>query len=149
MAFKVICVDHVGVAVKDLAETKKQFTEFLGMHESQPDETVEDQHVTTSFFKPSAQTEACELEFLGSTTPDGPIARYIAKNGGHNGFQHVALRVDNIENAINEMMANGVPMIDKKWRVGAGGCHIAFMHPKATGLLIEITERPGGPSFNK
>ena len=149
MAFKVICVDHVGVAVKDLATTKKQFTEYLGMHESQPDETVEDQHVTTSFFKPSAQTEACELEFLGSTTPDGPIARYITKNGGHNGFQHVALRVDNIEQAISDLMAKNIPMIDKKWRVGAGGCHIAFMHPKATGLLVELTERPGGPSFKK
>jgi methylmalonyl-CoA/ethylmalonyl-CoA epimerase len=37
--------------------------------------------------------------------------------------------------------------LDKKFRIGAGGCHIAFMHPKVTGLLLELTERPGGPSF--
>ena len=127
MAFKVLCVDHVGVAVKDLQLIKQQMKDILGLDPSLPDETVEEQHVTTSFFKPSAQTEACELEFLGSTTPDGPIARFIEKaNGGKNGFQHVALRVDDIE---------------------AGGCHIAFLHPKATGLLLELTERPGGPSF--
>ena len=98
MAFKVLCVDHVGVAVKDLALIKQQMKDILGLDPSLPDETVEDQHVTTSFFKPSPQTEACELEFLGSTTPDGPIARFIEKsNGGKNGFQHVALRVDDIE----------------------------------------------------
>ena len=87
MAFKVLCVDHVGVAVKDLALIKQQMKDILGLDPSLPDETVEDQHVTTSFFKPSPQTEACELEFLGSTTPDGPIARFIEKsNGGKNGF---------------------------------------------------------------
>lgn len=149
MAFKVVCVDHVGVAVSDLQAIKDQMKNILGMDPSLPDETVEDQHVTTSFFKPSAQTEACELEFLGSTTPDGPIARYIAKNGGKNGFQHVALRVDDIESALADLQAKEVPLIDKKWRVGAGGCHIAFLHPKATGLLLELTERAGGPSFKE
>ena len=83
MAFKVLCVDHVGVAVKDLALIKQQMKDILGLDPSLPDETVEEQHVTTSFFKPSAQTEACELEFLGSTTPDCPSARFIEKaNGG-------------------------------------------------------------------
>lgn len=67
MAFKVLCVDHVGVAVKDLQLIKQQMKDILGLDPSLPDETVEEQHVTTSFFKPSAQTEACELEFLGST----------------------------------------------------------------------------------
>lgn len=148
MSWKILCVDHVGVAVSDLQATKKMATEVLGMQTSMPDETVEDQHVTTSFFKPSAQSEACELEFLGSTTPDGPIARYIAKNGGHNGYQHVALRVNDIKAALDDLQAKGVRVIDKQWRVGAGGCHIAFLHPKATtGLLIELTERQGGPSF--
>ena len=52
MAFKVLCVDHVGVAVKDLALIKQQMKDILGLDPSLPDETVEDQHVTTSFFKP-------------------------------------------------------------------------------------------------
>ena len=62
MAFKVLCVDHVGVAVNDLALIKKQMKDLLNLEPSLPDETVEEQHVTTSFFKPSAQSEACELE---------------------------------------------------------------------------------------
>ena len=62
-----------------------------------------------------------------------------------NGFQHVALRVDNIVEALAALPEDA--KLDKHWRVGAGGCHIAFMHPKATGLLLELTERPGGPSF--
>ncbi|MDU7217225.1 MAG: methylmalonyl-CoA epimerase, partial [Dialister sp.] len=68
-----------------------------------------------------------------------------AKNGGKNGFQHVALRVDNIVEALAALPDEA--KLDKKFRIGAGGCHIAFMHPKATGLLLELTERPGGPSF--
>lgn len=145
MSFKVLCVDHVGVAVNDLELIKKQMKELLNLEPTQADETVEEQHVTTSFFKPSAQSEACELEFLGSTTPDGPIARYIAKNGGKNGFQHVCLRVDDIEAALAALPEEA--KLDKHWRVGAGGCHIAFMHPKVTGLLFELSERHGGPSF--
>ena len=66
MAFKVLCVDHVGVAVNDLALIKKLMKDLLNLEPSLPDETVEELHVTTSFFKPSAQSEACELEFLGS-----------------------------------------------------------------------------------
>lgn len=150
MAFKVLCVDHVGVAVKDLALIKQQMKDILGLDPSLPDETVEDQHVTTSFFKPSPQTEACELEFLGSTTPDGPIARFIEKsNGGKNGFQHVALRVDDIEACLAVCRLKSSAHRQEMACRCKAGCHIAFLHPKATGLLLELTERPGGPSFNK
>jgi len=57
------------------------------------------------------------------------------------GIQHIALRVDNIENAIADLMAKGVKMIDEKPRIGAGGAKIAFLHPKSTkGVLLEICE---------
>ena len=81
-----------------------------------------------------------ELELLESTSPDGPIGRYIEKNG--EGIQHVALRVDNIENALADLKAKGVRLIDEKPRYGAGGAAIAFVHPKATGgILLELSER--------
>ena len=77
---------------------------------------------------------------MESTSPDGPIARYIEKH--RNGFQHVALRVDSIDAALEDLKARGVRLLDEKPRYGAGGCRIAFLHPKATnGLLIELTER--------
>ena len=60
------------------------------------------------------------------------------KNGGRDGIQHVALRVDNIENAIADLMAKGVRMIDEKPRYGAGGSSIAFVHPKATGGVFNF-----------
>ena len=81
-----------------------------------------------------------EIELLESTSPDGPIAKHIEKKG--EGIQHIALRVDNIEAAIADLMAKGVRMIDEKPRYGAGGAKIAFVHPKSTGgILLEISER--------
>ncbi len=102
------------------------------------DEVVEEQKVKVSFFP----VGDAELEFLETTEPDGPIGRFIEKNGGRNGIQHIALRVDNIENAIADLMAKGVRMIDEKPRYGAGGSAIAFIHPKATGgVLVELCQR--------
>lgn len=136
MGFKILHIDHIGIAVKDLAATKEIFTK-LGMTHKPQDEVVEEQKVKVSFF-PCGDAE---LEFLESTTDDGPIAKYIAGNNDRNGIQHVALAVDNIEAAIAEMNAKGIAMIDKTPRYGAGGAKIAFLHPKATGgILVELCQ---------
>ena len=138
MAFKVLQVDHIGIGVNDLAATKEFSKNALGMEHLPEDEIVEEQKVKVSFF-PCGDAE---LEFLETTTPDGPIGKFIEKNGGRDGIQHVALRVDNIENAIADLMAKGVRMIDEKPRYGAGGSAIAFLHPKATGgVLLELCQR--------
>ncbi len=129
-------VDHIGIAVNNLDETIKFYEEILGI-KCQGTEVVEEQKVRVAFF-PVGDTE---LEFLESTEPDGPIAKFLEKNGGRSGIQHVALRVDNIENAIEEMKAKGCKMIDEKPRYGAGGAKIAFCHPKSTGILLELSER--------
>ena len=138
MAFKVLQVDHIGIGVNDLAATKEFYKNALGIEHHPEDEIVEEQKVKVSFF-PCGDAE---LEFLETTTPDGPIGKFIEKNGGRDGIQHVALRVDNIENAIADLMAKGVRMIDEKPRYGAGGSAIAFLHPKATGgVLLELCQR--------
>ena len=138
MAFKVLQVDHIGIAVTDLQATKEFYKNRLGIEHLPEDEVVEEQKVKVSFF-PCGDAE---LEFLESTTPDGPIGKYIEKNGGRNGIQHVALRVDNIEAAIADMLEKGIAMIDKAPRYGAGGSAIAFIHPKATGgVLLELCQR--------
>lgn len=135
--FKVDRVDHIGIAVANLEEAKKFYTEMLGM-EASGEEVVEEQKVKVCFIP----TGDSELELLESTSPDGPIAKYIEKNGGRNGIQHVALRVDNIEQTIADLQAKGVRMIDEKPRYGAGGSSIAFVHPKATGgVLVELCQR--------
>lgn len=133
--FKVTKVDHIGIAVKDLEQAKKFYTEVLGMT-ALGEEVVEQQKVKVCFI-PCGDSE---VELLESTSPDGPIAKYIDKNG--EGIQHVALRVDNLESALADLKEKGVRLIDEKPRYGAGGASIAFVHPKATGgILLELSER--------
>ena len=133
--FKVTRVDHIGIAVKDLEDEKKFYEEVLGL-KSAGDEVVEEQKVRVCFF-PCGDSE---LELLESTSPDGPIAKHIERSG--EGIQHIALRVDNIENALATLKEQGVRLIDEKPRYGAGAASIAFIHPKATGgILMELSER--------
>lgn len=129
--FNVICVDHVGIACKDLDVSKKFYTEVFGLT-CTGEETVEEQKVKTVFI-PCGETL---LELLVATAPDSPIAKYIDKNG--QGIQHMALRVDDIEAAIAGVQEKGGIMIDKAPRSGAGGMDIAFVHPRSVGILLEL-----------
>ena len=132
---KVLKIDHLGIAVKSIDERKKFWTDVLGL-QFEGSETVESQKVTTAFF-PVGESE---VELLESTAPDGPIAKYLEKKG--EGIQHIAFRVENIEEALDELKEKGVRLIDEKPRIGAGGAKIAFLHPKATrGVLVELCER--------
>jgi methylmalonyl-CoA/ethylmalonyl-CoA epimerase len=77
---------------------------------------------------------------LQSTHVDGPVAKFIEAKG--EGIQHIAYRVENIDEALAELKAKGVRLIDEKPRKGAGGALIAFIHPKETnGVLVEICQR--------
>lgn len=128
-------IDHVGIAVKDLEAALKMYEGMLGL-KSVGTEVVEEQKVKVAFL-PAGDSE---VELLESTSPDGPIAKYIAKNG--EGIQHLAFRVDNLEQRLAELKEKGIRLIDEKPRYGAGGAKIAFLHPKSTfGVLIELCER--------
>jgi methylmalonyl-CoA/ethylmalonyl-CoA epimerase len=132
---KVLKIDHLGIAVNDIESGKSFWSDVLGL-EFEGAETVEEQKVTTAFF-PVGESE---VELLESTAPDGPVAKYIEKKG--TGIQHVAFRVENIDEALEELKAKGVKLIDTIPRKGAGGARIAFLHPKATGgVLVELCQR--------
>lgn len=132
---QVLKIDHLGIAVGSIEEGKNFWTDVLGL-EFEGDETVEEQKVKTAFF-PVGESE---VELLESTTPDGPVAKFIEKKG--QGFQHVAFRVANIDEALAELKAKDIKLIDQEPRIGAGGARIAFLHPKATGgVLVELCER--------
>ena len=134
---KILKIDHLGLAVNSMEEGKKFWSDVMGL-KVEGSETVEEQKVTTAFL-PVGDSE---VELLISTSPDGPIAKFIEKNGGKGGFQHVAFRVENIEAALAELKEKGVALIDQTPRIGAGGAKIAFLHPKATGgVLVGISER--------
>ena len=135
VVMKVLKIDHLGIAVHSIEEAKKLFQDTLGL-KFEGSETVAEQKVTTAFF-PVGDSE---VELLESTAPDGPIAKYLEKRG--EGIQHIAFRVENIEEALAELKEKGIRLIDEKPRLGAGGAKIAFLHPKSThGVLIEISER--------
>ncbi|UCH21602.1 MAG: methylmalonyl-CoA epimerase [Deltaproteobacteria bacterium] len=132
---KVLKIDHLGIAVKSIREGKNFWTDVLGL-EFAGTETVEAQKVTTAFF-PIGESE---IELLESTSPDGPIAKYLEKKGA--GIQHIAFRVGDLEAALRELKEKGIRLIDEKPRHGAGGARIAFLHPKSTGgVLVELCER--------
>ncbi|WP_028580678.1 methylmalonyl-CoA epimerase [Desulfogranum japonicum] len=132
---KIEKIDHLGIAVGSIEDGKNFWTDVLGL-EFEGSETVEEQKVTTAFF-PVGESE---VELLESTSPDGPVAKFIEKKGA--GFQHIAFRVANIEEALEELKEKGVKLIDQTPRIGAGGAKIAFLHPKATGgVLVELCER--------
>ena len=132
---KILKIDHLGIAVNSIDDGKNFWSDVLGLS-FEGTETVEAQKVTTAFF-PVGESE---VELLESTSPDGPVAKYIEKRG--QGIQHIAFRVENIEDTLAELKEKGVRLIDEKPRSGAGGAKIAFLHPKATGgVLVELCER--------
>ncbi|KJS18963.1 MAG: methylmalonyl-CoA epimerase [Clostridiaceae bacterium BRH_c20a] len=132
---KVLKIDHIGIAVNNLDDSLSFYTDVLGL-KCQGIEIVEEQKVKVAFL-PCGDSE---LELLESTSPEGPIARFIEKNG--EGIQHIALQVENIEEALEYLKEQGMRLIDEKPRYGAGGAKIAFLHPKATkGILLELSER--------
>ncbi len=132
---KILKIDHLGIAVNSIDDGKAFWSDVLGL-DFEGAETVSEQKVTTAFF-PVGESE---VELLESTAPDGPVAKYIEKRG--QGIQHVAFRVENIDDALAELKEKGVQLIDQQPRIGAGGAKIAFLHPKATnGVLVELCQR--------
>ena len=132
---KIKHIDHIGIAVKSIEQAGKFYTEILGL-KIQDIENVADQKVNVAFL-PITDSE---LELLESTEPDGPVSKYIDAKG--QGVQHIAFRVENIEEALEELKSKGVRLIDQMPRKGAGGAKIALIHPKETnGVLVEICER--------
>lgn len=132
---KILKIDHVGVAVKDADAALGLFEGLLGL-KVHGAETIPEQKVRTVFL-PVGETE---VELLEATAPESPIARFLEKRG--EGVQHIAFRVEKIEEALAELEARGVTLIDRTPRIGAGGKKIAFLHPRDTfGVLIELSEQ--------
>lgn len=127
-------IEHIGIAVKNLEESKKYYEDVLGL-ECYAVEEVADQKVKTAFFM-VGQTK---IELLESTDPEGPIGKFIEKKG--EGIHHLAFAVNNLEEKLKVTEEKGIRLIDKQPRKGAEGLEIAFLHPKSThGVLTELCE---------
>ncbi len=123
-------LDHVGVAVPDLDAALKLWKALLG--EEPVIEDVEGQKVRTATF-PSG------IELLAPLSAGSPVSGFLDKRGA--GIHHVTLRVQDLDAELKRLKDSGVRLINEEPVPGAGGCRIAFVHPKATGgVLLELAE---------
>jgi methylmalonyl-CoA/ethylmalonyl-CoA epimerase len=129
-----IKVEHIGIAVKQLAEADELYARLLGKNPYKH-ETVETEGVTTSFF----QMGDTKIELLEATRPDSPIAKFIDKKG--EGIHHIAFEVDDIRAELARLKSEGFQILNEEPKQGADNKWVAFLHPKSTGgVLIELCQ---------
>jgi methylmalonyl-CoA/ethylmalonyl-CoA epimerase len=129
---KILKIDHIGIAVPRMDEAVSAWRvlgfEVEAVHE------VPTEKVRTAFL-PVGESH---LELLEPTDPTSVLAKFLEKRSG---LHHVCVLVDDIEGALAKLKAEGVALIDQIPRVGAGGCRVAFIHPRAAGgVLLELKE---------
>jgi methylmalonyl-CoA/ethylmalonyl-CoA epimerase len=127
-------IHHLGIAVGSLAAALPVFEKLLG---KPPDseEVVEEQKVRVAMF----QVGESRLELLEATSEDSPLARSVAKRG--QGLHHVAVEVEDLVGTLRKLESEGLRLIDREPRRGAGNKQVAFLHPASTaGVLIELVE---------
>lgn len=128
-------INHLGIATKSIEEALKFWENSLGL-ENVHTEVVEEQKVRVAML-PIGESR---IELLEPTSDDSPISKFLEKRGG--GIHHIAVEVENIEESLAKLKAEGARLIDETPRIGAEGCLIAFVHPAATGgVLLELTQK--------
>ncbi len=132
---KILGIEHVAIAVEDREEPARVFQRLLGLQDRRT-ETVADQQVITDIFN----TGRGKIELLEATTPDSPVARFLAKRGP--GIHHIAFLVDDLPAWLRHLKQQGVELLDSEPRLGAEGYQIAFLHPRSTaGILVELCQK--------
>lgn len=130
-------LDHIGIAVADLAEGLRNYVDRLGFSHHETEE-VPTEKVRVAILGAGSS----RVELLEPTSPDSPIARFLEKRG-QGGVHHLAFGVDDAQAEVTRLREKGVRFIEPAPRPGAGGCLVAFIHPQsAGGVLLELVERP-------
>ena len=125
-------VEHIGIAVKNLANSIPLFEKLLNAP-CYKTEMVETEKVNTAFFR---QGET-KIELLESTDPEGVIARFIEKKG--EGLHHIAFDVTDIEAEMKRLQGEGFVLLNDKPKLGADNKLVCFLHHKHTnGVLVEL-----------
>lgn len=132
MAFRVLRIDHLGIAVPKADAAAEAFAALGFSVEATHDVPTER---VKAMFLPVGESH---LELLEPTDPSSPIAKFLETRKG---LHHVCVLVDDVAAALLELRARGVQLLDERPRVGAGGCRVAFIHPRsAAGVLLELKE---------
>jgi methylmalonyl-CoA/ethylmalonyl-CoA epimerase len=128
-------VHHIGIAVANLEEAKKIFSEALGIPCIE-EKTLPERGVRVAFLSSGNTT----VELLEGIGPESTVAKFVAQRGA--GIHHLCFEVDGIERVMQELADSGMRLIDEKPRPGAEGKPVAFVHPKSTlGVLVELIEK--------
>ncbi|MHA1248199.1 MAG: methylmalonyl-CoA epimerase [Candidatus Thorarchaeota archaeon] len=127
-------IDHIGIAVRSIKDVLPYYRDVLGLHFT-GEEEVPDQKVRVAFL----EIGESRIELLEPTSDDSPISGFLDKRGG--GMHHIAVLVEDIEEALQRHREAGSRLIDEQPRDGAHGMRIAFVHPKTTaGVLLELCQ---------
>ena len=131
-------VDHIGIAVNDVEEVARFYSEALGVETSEP-EYLEAEGVKLVFLPKNSGL----IELLEPVSETSAIKKFLENRG--EGMHHICFEVADIEAAMRQVAAFGAQLIDEKPRIGRGGMRLAFVHPKsAHGVLIELLENKKG-----
>jgi len=129
-------LDHIAVAVAEIAEAVRDFEEKLGL----PCEKVEHvpgERATVAFFDLGGP----HLELVAPDPGDSPMRRSLDKRG--EGLHHICLEVEDLELALAALSEKGVRLVDERPKPGSRGSKVAFVHPKSLhGVLVELVEKP-------
>jgi methylmalonyl-CoA/ethylmalonyl-CoA epimerase len=127
-------IDHIGLAVTDIAEAVALYQSQFGVHEWEIIELPE-RHMRVAI----TTIGASMVELIAPTAPEAAFAKYLAEKGP--GMHHIAYRVADITAALTTLKAQGLRLVDEVPRPGLHGTLVAFVHPKATlGTLIELVQ---------
>ncbi len=127
-------IEHIGIAVRDLAQSNDLFTRLFGQPPYK-EEAVESEGVKTSFF----QLGESKVELLEATHTDSAIHKFIEKKG--EGIHHIAFEVADIHAEMARMQAEGFTVLNAAPKRGADNKLIFFLHPRDTnGVLVELCQ---------
>ena len=127
-------IDHIGLAVTDIAEAVALYQSQFGVQEWEIIELPE-RHMRVAI----TTIGTSMVELIAPTAPEAAFAKYLAEKGP--GMHHIAYRVADITTALATLKAQGLRLVDEVPRPGLHGTLVAFVHPKATmGTLIELVQ---------
>jgi methylmalonyl-CoA/ethylmalonyl-CoA epimerase len=128
--------DHVGIAVDDLDAALERYRTLLGI-EPVHREIVAHQSVEEVLF----DVGGSYVQLLGARGDDTPGGRFLASRGP--GLHHVGYRVNDVNETLQTLRANGARLVDESGRPGSRGTIVAFVHPSALGgVLLELVQEP-------
>ncbi|WP_299343664.1 methylmalonyl-CoA epimerase [uncultured Maritalea sp.] len=131
-------LNHVAIAVPDLAAATAKYRDMLGAEVSAPQDLPE--HGVTVVF---VMLENTKVELLHPLGEGSPIAGFLAKNAS-GGIHHMCFEVEDIRAAAKKLSDEGARVLgDGEPKIGAHGLPVLFLHPKDfDGTLIELEELP-------